>query len=468
MKRKNGFLRHFVGWMLLLVCLMPQNASAAAYNWTRDVEGKRVAMPVAYVASEMVDYFGPGIGALSNAQDLYYRDGLIYVADTGNNRILVLDSDLRAQRVITGGEKPFNAPHGVYADADGDIFVADTNNACIVHLAPDGTFVEEFGQPDSELYDAAYGFRPLKLCIDTVGQFYVINREDYHGFTVIDALGQFKGYVAPTKVGTSLMEKIVDLLATEEQKEQLEKSLPPVHTNFFMDAQGAVYVTTSRTESAQLKKFLSYGNNIFPYTGSFGTGTEDSSIVDVTVNADGIITLLEQDSGLLYQYDQSGTLLCSFGGGGNWKGTFMQASSLCEDKQGNLYVLDAGTGAITIWKPTSFITKVHEALRLLEQGRYVASMTPWQEVLEIDRNYSVARIGMGRAYMRQEMYAEALEQYTIAQYRAGYSSAFAGLRHEFFREHFGLVVAAGLIILIVLVQLIRIGKKYAQKLSTSL
>ena len=177
---------------------------------------------------------------------------------------------------------------------------------------------------------------------------------------------------------------------------------------------------------------------------------------------------MEQDSGLLYQYDQSGTLLCSFGGSGNWKGTFMQASSLCEDKQGSLYVLDAGTGAITIWKPTSFITKVHEALRLLEQGRYVASMTPWQEVLEIDRNYSVARIGMGRAYMRQEMYAEALEQYTIAQYRAGYSSAFAGLRHEFFREHFGLVVAAGLIILIVLVQLIRIGKKYAQKLSTSL
>lgn len=451
---------------LLMMCA--ENSYAVEYNWTVDTEGNRVAMPVAYAAIEMVDYFGPGVGSLSNAQDIYYRDGLLYVADTGNNRILVLDGGLRAQAIYTSGEKRFSAPHGVYADADGDIFVADTNNNQIVHLAPDGTFVESFGQPDSELYDAAYGFRPLKLCIDTVGQFYIINREDYHGFTVIDALGQFKGYVAPTKVGTSILEQLVDLLATDEQKEQLDRKLPPVHTNFFMDETGAVYVTTSRTEQAQLKKFLSYGNNIFPYTGSFGTGEETSSIVDVTVNADGIITLLEQDSGLLFQYDSDGTLLCSFGGSGNWMGCFMQASSLCEDENGRIYVLDAGTGAITVFEPTSFITKVHHALGLLQQGRYDESMIPWREVLEIDRNYSVARIGMGKAYMRQEKYSEALEQYTIAQYRAGYSDAFAGLRHEFFREHFGWMVVAALALLVAVLQLVKICRRYAQKLSTSL
>ena len=451
----------------MLLCAV-STAAAVEYNWTTDVEGRRVAMPVAYVARDMVDYFGPGVGSLSNAQDIYYRDGLLYVADTGNNRILVLDGELRAQAIYTGGEKAFSQPHGVYADADGDILVADANNGLIVHLAPDGTFVESFGQPDSELYDAAYGFRPLKLCVDTVGQFYIINREDYHGFTVIDALGQFKGYVAPTKVGTSLLEQLVDLFATEEQKEQLDKTLPPVHTNFFMDETGAVYVTTSRTESAQLKKFLSYGNNIFPYTGSFGTGEEESSIEDVTVNADGIITLLEQDSGLLFQYDPDGTLLCSFGGSGNWKGAFMQASSLCEDETGNIYVLDAGTGAITIFEPTSFITTVHTALQLLHQGRYEDSMIPWQEVLAIDRNYTVARIGMGKAYMRQEKYAEALEQYTIAQYKAGYSDAFAGLRHEFFRAHFGWVVAAALALILGLVKLVKVCRSYARKLSTSL
>lgn len=452
-------------WLMLLCAV---SATAAEYNWTVDAQGNRTAMPVAYVAVEMADYFGTGVGSLSGAQDIFYRDGLLYVADTGNNRVLVLDGELHAQAIYTGGETKFSAPHGVYADADGDVFVADTNNHQIVHLAPDGTFVEAFGQPDSELYDTAYAFRPLKICIDPIGQFYVINREDYHGFTVIDALGQFKGYVAPTKVGTSLLEQLIDLLATEEQKEQLDRKLPPVHTNFCMDDTGAVYVTTSRTEQAQLKKFLSYGSNIFPYTGAFGTGLETSAIVDVSVSADGVITLLEQDSGLLYQYDAQGMLLCSFGGSGNWRGSFMLASSLCEDEKGRIYVLDAGTGAITVFEPTSFITKVHTALRLLQQGRYEASMQPWQEVLAIDRNYAVARIGMGKAYMRQEKYAEALEQYTIAQYRAGYSEAFAGLRHEFFRAHFGWVVAGALLMLIGVLKLVRVCRRYARKLSTSL
>ncbi len=70
--------------------------------------------------------------------------------------------------------------------------------------------------------------------------------------------------------------------------------------------------------------------------------------------------------------------------------------------------------------------------------------------------------------MRQEKYAEALEQYTIAQYRAGYSEAFAGLRHEFFRAHFGWVVAGALLMLIGVLKLVRVCRRYARKLSTSL
>ena len=181
-----------------------------------------------------------------------------------------------------------------------------------------------------------------------------------------------------------------------------DKKLPPVHTNFVMDATGALYVTTGRTTAAQLKKFLSVGENIFPYRGSFGSGEEDAVIADVSVNAAGVVTLLESTSGKLYQYDRDGVLLTSFGGAGNWLGVSMSASSLCEDEDGNLFVLDAGTGTVTRWEPTSFIRRVHTALQLLREGRYEESMTPWQEVLSIDRNYTVARIGMGKAYMRQE------------------------------------------------------------------
>ena len=434
-------------------------------NWSYDADGDRVAMPIAYSAEKTVDYFGEGVGSLSNAQDLFYKNGKLYVADSKNNRVLVLNMDMECELVIHGDSLLFNNPQGVFASENGDIYVADTNNGRIVHFDSSGNPLQAYSQPYSELYDVSYVFKPVKLCINSVGQFFIINFEDYHGFIVMDKTGEFKGYVAPTKVESSLLDKLVEFLATEEQKEQLEQKLPPVHTNCFMDGSGAVYVTTSRTTVEQLQKFLSYGSNIFPYTGSFGTGLDNSQITDVSVSKDGIITLLESDSGLIYQYDPNGTMICSFGGAGNWKGTFMSASSICEDEDGNFYVLDAGTDTITVWKPTSFIRKVHSALGLLNEGQYSESMILWEDVLKIDRNYFVARVGMGKAYMRLKEYDKAIEQYKIADYKAGYSDAYAQLRRKFFREHFGLVVAAVLLLFVGIYELVHLTRRYARRLA---
>lgn len=466
--RSHRFFACLLSLLLLSLSATQALAATAEFNWTQNAEGETVAMPVSYVPAKSFMYFGADAGALSGAQDMFYRDGLLYIADTGNNRILVLDRNFETQRVLTGGDTPFKSPNGVYVDGDGDVFVADTENGRIVHLAPDGTFVESFGQPHSELYDVDYAFKPMKICMDNVGQFYIINYEDYHGFIMMDALGEFKGYVAPTKLDGNILDKIVKFLVTEEQKEQLDKKLPPVHTNFVMDATGALYVTTGRTTAAQLKKFLSVGENIFPYRGSFGSGEEDAVIADVSVNAAGVVTLLESTSGKLYQYDRDGVLLTSFGGAGNWLGVSMSASSLCEDEDGNLFVLDAGTGTVTRWEPTSFIRRVHTALQLLREGRYEESMTPWQEVLSIDRNYTVARIGMGKAYMRQENYRAALEQFRIADYRSGYSDAFAGLRHELFRKYFGFIVAGIALLVTGIYLLVRAGVRCARSMSTRL
>lgn len=449
----------------LLTAVLAAEVSAATVenHWVQDQQGEWGPMPVSYVPVDTVMYFGKAAGTLSNPQDIFYRDGLLYIADTGNNRIVVMDTACQVKGVYTGGEIPFNSPNGVYADADGDIFVADTNNSLIVHLAPDGTFVESFGKPASELYDEIYDFKPMKLCIDNIGQFYIINYEDYHGFIVMDALGELKGYVAPTKVETTFMDSLVRFFASAEQKEQLDKKKPPVHTNFVMDEEGALYVTTGRVSTAQLKKFLSVGENIFPFQGVFGYGTEQSNVVDVSVSSTGIVTLLESDTGELFQYDSDGVNLCNFGGAGNWSGVFMSASSLCEDEQGNFYVLDAGTGAVTVLQPTAFIKKVHDGLELYHEGKYEQSIQPWEEVLSVDRNYIVARIGLGKAYMRQERYDEALEQYRLADYRQGYSEAFTGLRHDVFRRQFGWIVLGGLALLIGGFFLVRAGKRWSRK-----
>jgi len=100
-------------------------------------------------------------------------DDLIYVADTWNHRIMILDSEGQLVRELgrTGevtdtGDTPdanvspglFYGPRGI-AIADGEIYVTDTGNERVQVFASDGTFLRAFG---------GYGTDPGKL-IEPVG-----------------------------------------------------------------------------------------------------------------------------------------------------------------------------------------------------------------------------------------------------------------------------------------------------------
>jgi hypothetical protein len=78
-------------------------------------------------------------------------DGRVVVADTGNNRLVLLqmrDKALRWERVVgEGGDAPgqFHDPSGVALDSQGRIYVADGGNNRVQVFGPDGVFVQEFG-----------------------------------------------------------------------------------------------------------------------------------------------------------------------------------------------------------------------------------------------------------------------------------------------------------------------------------
>lgn len=85
-------------------------------------------------------------GAFKNPQDLCVaQDGTVYLADSGNNRIVLLSSDMtKVVRVITGFENhgvadTFQTPTGVAVANDDTLYIADSLNRRVVVLNPDDT-----------------------------------------------------------------------------------------------------------------------------------------------------------------------------------------------------------------------------------------------------------------------------------------------------------------------------------------
>jgi len=81
---------------------------------------------------------------LSEPTGLCWRDGVLYIAETGANRIVKLGNG-RISRVAGNGEAAltdgaaelagFDAPQGVAVGSDGSIYVADTGNGAIRRIA---------------------------------------------------------------------------------------------------------------------------------------------------------------------------------------------------------------------------------------------------------------------------------------------------------------------------------------------
>ena len=73
--------------------------------------------------------------------------GLIYIADTSNNRIQVLGPDFDYSHSFgSGGSKngQFDAPSDIAIDSRGFVYVADTMNNRIQKFTPDGRFLNKF------------------------------------------------------------------------------------------------------------------------------------------------------------------------------------------------------------------------------------------------------------------------------------------------------------------------------------
>ena len=76
--------------------------------------------------------------------------GQIFVADSGNNRIQVLNDDLTFSHMITlHGDKQLDRPHDVALDNDGYLYIAEYGNDCITKVTTTGEYITRIGSRGS-------------------------------------------------------------------------------------------------------------------------------------------------------------------------------------------------------------------------------------------------------------------------------------------------------------------------------
>ena len=432
----------------VILTVSGMTAHASETDYVIDNDGERLATPKTYLVKGVITYLGEEGGNLYEPKDIFIdKEDNIYVADTGNNRIVKLDPEGNYVSFYTGGGT-LSGPQGVFVTDFGSIFVADTGNQRVANIDGTDQVLENFVKPDSELLEASSDFSINKVCISNQGFLYVIKGQQ---FMTIDANNEFKGFVGANSLSFSLKRVLIRMFASEEQKSRLEMEEAPPFNNFVITDSGVIYAVAA-TDSGKIKKLNANGSNLFPSDYIAETIYDEDGFsknpdyVDIAVDSQEIISVLERNTGHIYQYDQDGNLLTIFGGKGNKKGYFQNPCSLAVNSRGEVYVLDTSTGYIHVFMPTTFMEHIKNAINYYADGEYTAAHEEWKAVIETDANYPVANMGMGQVLYKLDEPKQAMEYFEIAKAQQRYGKAFEDYRYEFIKAYFFQVILAAVVI----------------------
>ncbi len=292
-------------------CLVPASADEVFSDvvpyetYVYDYYGNPIITPHAYIASDVINGDGFGVGAFTAPKDIEVdTEGNIYVVDTNYNpetvnvpanakakdtinlypesankpatassylgRVVVLapaDATTDAKDLVYGkytvkfiisefynnGQLDhFNTPSGIAIAPDKTIYVADTENSRVVKFSQDGKFIRQYDSPDITLLDESFVYKPLKLAVDGSHNMYVIATSVNMGIILLDDEGEFNGFVGAQKVSYNVVDYMWKSIQTQEQNDRSYDFVPTEYNNIKMDEKGFVFATTNSIESGDI------------------------------------------------------------------------------------------------------------------------------------------------------------------------------------------------------------------------
>ena len=471
--------------MIITVFGPVQRAYAETYNfytYSFDIFGNELDSPDAYTAEDLLLGSSLGIGDFKNPTGLFVKDGLIYIMDTDNNRIVVVDKSFQLVKEITsvmidGVENTLTKPQDIFVTNNGDMYICDTGNYRILHTDKDLNLIKTYTKPEDETILADSDFIPKKCVVDTAGRLYLLAGNVNKGFMEFDDQGEFTAYVGANPVKASLFQVLQKRLMTKEQRSRMISFVPTEYSNIAIDQENFLYATTTTFNARDIgsdgkikpiRKLNSLGEDILirngyedpigdVYWGDGGDIRGSSKFEDVTAMDNDTYFAIDRTRGRVFGYDFQGNLLYAFGGVGNKMGYFLYPVSI-EHMDTDLLVLDNRAASVTRFTLTEYGAMINKGLAFYKEGRYEESADYWKKVLRLNGNYDLAYIGIGRSLLRQGQYKEAMKYFEMKRDTDNYSKAFAEYRKQWVEEHIGWLIG-GFMVLLILPRVIKFIKR---------
>ena len=285
-------------------------ASAATpyLTYTVDGYGRMEETQTGYLAQDTIIKFGKEF--MGGANDMCVTDdGKIYIADTGNSRILVGTTD--GKLVTTFGEGTLKTPMGIYVTENKHVYVADQGAGAVFEFDESGKVLNTYSKPDSPLYGEGIEFKPLKVIVNKAGMMFVVCEANTNGIVEISPAdgGTFLGYFGTNYAAVSLQQIIYRAILTDEQRAKMVSNIPSTPDNLAIDSKGLIYTVTRGDESNTIKKLNIAGANMLRAE-NYGVYDEAPAAVAVG-NHDNIYVASKE--GYIYEYNDQGEPLYVFG-----------------------------------------------------------------------------------------------------------------------------------------------------------
>ena len=495
MKNFNKILCTFCAiLMVLTACCITASAGSAYQTYVYDVYGEALYSPDAYTAINSVgsDYMGLEV-PIENPGDMVTDEAQnVYIADTGNNRIVVLDRYYKVNFTIDefsndqGVPDRLTAPQGVFVSEPNEkygklIWVCDTGSNRIVVFDEFGNFQRIVEEPESSLFDQDSVYKPVAIAVDSYNRLYVVSSTTYQGVIVMTDEGEFTGFIGAQAVQMSAWEIIWRRFQTKEQREAQETKVSTEFNNITINKnKGLVYVTTSTIDegavagaitgkdktgtNSPVKLLNANGSEIMRRNGfwmpageiDFSSRSTDeitgvSTIIDAAVGPEDTWSIIDEKRNRIYTYDFDGNLLFAFGDNGTMLGNLGSIEAIAYQDT-NMLILDKTNDNITVFQRTEYGNILLQAIAAESTQDFDLAINLWTDVLKRNSNFDSAYVGIGQAMYRNKDYANSLTYFESAYDTDNWSNSYKELRKEWMSTYFLLLLLliVGLIVAVML------------------